>query len=70
MVTMAPRARTKPVLNAFAIPKRVPGIIKSLCTSQLPHKFVNQFFILVMIKDKLTNLWGNQLLHSNFINTI
>ena len=27
MVTMAPRARTKPVLNAFAIPNRVPGCV-------------------------------------------
>ena len=41
MVTKAPRARTKPVLNAFAIPNRVPGIIKSLCKSEFPHKFVN-----------------------------
>ena len=33
--------------------------IKSFCNSQFPYKFVNELFILVMIKDKLANLWGN-----------
>ena len=33
--------------------------IKSFCKSQFPHKSVNLFFILVIIKDKLTNLCGN-----------
>ena len=33
--------------------------IKSFSKSQFPHKFVNLFFILVMIKDKSTNLYGN-----------
>ena len=27
--------------------------------SQFPYKFVNLFFILVLRKDKLTDLWGN-----------
>ena len=33
--------------------------IKSFCKSPFPHKSVNLFFILVTIKDKLTNLCGN-----------
>jgi len=35
------------------------GILKSLCKSQFPHKFVNVFFILLIVKDKLTDLWGS-----------
>ena len=34
--------------------------------SQFPHKSVNIFFILVMIKDKLTDLSGNRLLQTDF----
>ena len=33
--------------------------IKSFCKSQFPHKSVNLFHILVIMKDKLTNLWGS-----------
>ena len=33
--------------------------IKSFCKSQFPHKFVNLFFILVMMKDKLMDSCGN-----------
>ena len=32
--------------------------IKSLCKSQFPRKSVNLFFILVIVKDKLTGLCG------------
>ena len=39
------------------IPKKV--FIKSFCTSQFLHKFVNDFFMIVIMKDKLTNLSGN-----------
>ena len=42
---------------------------KSFCKSQFPNRFVNLFFILVMIKDKLTDLCGNWLLHNDWINT-
>ena len=31
----------------------------SFCKSPFPHKSVNVFFISVIIKDKLTNLYGN-----------
>jgi hypothetical protein len=34
-------------------------LLKSFCKSQFPHKFVNLFFILVIVKDKLTDLWGS-----------
>ena len=44
-------------------------LIKSLCKSQFPHRCVNLFFALVMIKDKLTDLWGNGLLQNDIINT-
>ena len=33
-------------------------LIKSFCKSQFPREFVNLFFILVIIKDNLTDLWG------------
>ena len=33
--------------------------ITSFCESQFPHKFVNLFFVLVMIKDKLMDFCGN-----------
>jgi hypothetical protein len=33
----------------------------SFCISQFPHKLVNLVFILVTIKDKKTDLSGNQL---------
>ena len=33
--------------------------IKSFFTSRFPHKFVNLFFMLVMMKDQLMDLCGN-----------
>ena len=36
-----------------------PNLKRIPCTSQLPHKFVNFLFILVIVKDKLTVLWGS-----------
>ena len=33
--------------------------LKSFCKSQFPHKFVNLFFILIKVTDKLTDLWGS-----------
>jgi len=33
--------------------------LKSFCKGQSPHKSVNVFFILVIVKDKLTGLWGS-----------
>ena len=29
------------------------------CKSKFLHEFVNVFFIIVIVKDKLTNFWGN-----------
>ena len=42
-------------------PKRTSQkvFIKLFCTSHFPHKSINLFFILVIIKDKLTGSWGN-----------
>ena len=39
---------------------------KSFCKNQFPHKCINSS---VIIKDKLTDLWGNGLFLNNFINT-
>ena len=39
------------------------------CKSQFPRKSVNLFFMLVMMKDKLTDLCGNRLLQSDYVNT-
>ena len=33
--------------------------LKLFCERQFAHKSVNIFFILVLIKDKLTYLWGS-----------
>ena len=32
--------------------------LKSFCKCQFPHEFVNVFFILVIEKNKLTDVWG------------
>ena len=34
-------------------------VLKSFCKREFPHKSVNLFFILVIVKDKLTDLWGS-----------
>ena len=39
------------------------------CKSQFPHKSVNLIFMLVITKNKLTDLWGSSLLQNDFINT-
>ena len=38
--------------------------LKSFCKSQFPYKFVNLFFVLVIVNDELTNLWGRWLLQN------
>ena len=35
------------------------ALMKSICNSQFPHKIANLFFILVIIKGRLTDLGGN-----------
>ena len=44
--------------------------LKSFCDNQFPHKIVNAFFILVIVKDKLTDLRGSWLLQNSFRNTL
>jgi len=44
-------------------------LTKSFCTSRFPHKSINLFSVLVMIKDKLTDLCGNCLLQNGFLKT-
>ena len=41
--------------------------MQSFSKSQFLHNFVNLSMVLVMIKDTLTNLWGNRLLVNDFI---
>ena len=43
--------------------------MQSFCKSQFPHKFINLFFTLVMMKDKLTDLCRILLLTIDCINT-
>ena len=38
--------------------------LKSFCKGQHPHQSVDTFFILAMMQDKLTDLWGNRLLQN------
>jgi hypothetical protein len=35
------------------------AILKSSCKCQFPHKPVNLFFIFLIVKDRLTDLWGS-----------
>jgi len=61
--------RRQPSLERAALSERpsVPlrtchpqkGLMTSFCKGQIPHKSVNFFVILVMMKDKLTDLCGN-----------
>jgi len=44
--------------------------LKSFCKRQFPHKSVNVFSALVMIKDKLTNLCENRFLQNDCIDCI
>ena len=39
--------------------------LKSFCKSQFPRKFVNLFFILGIVKDKLTDLLGSSILQND-----
>ena len=43
---------------------------KSVCESQFPNKSVNLFCISVIVKDKLTDLWGGCLLQNDFKSTL
>jgi len=40
--------------------------MKLFCKSQSPQKSVILFFLLAMIKDQLTDLWGNLRLQNDF----
>jgi hypothetical protein len=51
----------------FCLKQRV---LKSFCKSQFPYNSVSLFFILVMIQDRLTDLYGNCLLQKNIRNTL
>jgi hypothetical protein len=52
-----------------------PGLIShkvflnSFCKIRFPHKFVNKFFILVIVKNMLADSWGSRLLQNDFKNT-
>jgi len=50
------RRRRRCVLISFIV------FLNSLCKSRFPHKFVNLFFILVIVKDKFMDLWVSGLL--------
>ena len=43
--------------------------VGSFCKSQFRHKLDNFFFVIVIIKDKLTDLCGNWLLKNDITNT-
>ena len=42
----------------------------SFCKSQFPHKPVNPFFTLVIVKDTLTDLWRSRHLQNEIENTL
>ena len=39
--------------------------LKSYLKGQFPHKFVNLLFTSVIVKNKLTDVWGSRLLHND-----
>ena len=43
--------------------------LKSFRKSQFPQKSVDLFFILVIAKDRLPDLWVSRLLQNNFMNS-
>jgi hypothetical protein len=43
--------------------------LQSFRESQIPHKSVNLLFILEIVIDRLTDLWGSSLLQTDFKNT-
>ena len=43
---------------------------KSFCKTQFPHKSVNFFFILVIVKDTLSDFGGIRLLQNDFENSL
>ena len=64
VVTGIPRCANSRMLRAAAHASgsalvSQKALIKSFCKSQLPHKFVNKFFILVIVQDQLTDQCGN-----------
>ena len=44
--------------------------IKLFCKSRFPYKFVSLLFVLVMVKDMLTNLWVGRLLPNDLRKTL
>ena len=49
------------VCNTFGVRNLIANkvLLKSFRKSQLPHKSVNLFIILVIVKDELTKFWGS-----------
>ena len=51
----------KQSMNTKLFSGKVGGLISRKvllrCADQFPHRFVNIFFVLVIVKDKLTDLW-------------
>ena len=43
---------------------------KSVCSSKLPHESVDLCVIIINVKNKLTDLCGNQLLQNDFKNAL
>ena len=43
---------------------------KSFCKTQFPHRFVNVFFIKVIVQDELTDLWRSSILPNAFQNIL
>jgi hypothetical protein len=72
--------RVKHANSTFGATARIPGevrlihadfislkvFLRSICKTQFPYKSVNLFFMSVIVKDKLTNLWGSWLLRNDF----
>ena len=75
--TWSERAPSRPPSNSFSFSGYEPPalishevFIQAFRKSQFPLKSVNFFFVLAIIRDKMTDLWGNRLSHNDFIHTL
>ena len=49
---------------------RTQSVFEGVSQKSIPPQICQFFLILVTVKDKLTDLWGNRLLHNFFKNTV
>jgi len=54
----------------YLMPRLLPPSECAFCKSQFPHKSAKSFFILVIVKNEMTDLWGSLLLQNDLYNIL